>query len=355
MSGTPDAVGDVATPASSVGGQAVIEGVMIRSPHAWAVAVRRPDGDIETETHDLPRLSARSKWAKVPFIRGVLVLGESLTLGFKALTWSADKAAEGEAENERVRLEGIIESARGPLAGLRRKRAGKRLENPGEISRGEMGIAMFGALVVFVGVFMLLPLGGAKLAEEAAGGENVLVFTVAEGVIRVLLFVGYIWAIGRSKEIARVFQYHGAEHKSIWAYEAGDPLDVESVQKYQTMHPRCGTSFLIIVVLLAVLVFTLLGLTEPPLWWTISSRVVLVPVIAGIAYELLKASATASWLHALSWPGIQLQRITTKEPDDAMVEVAISSLLASLTQPEVDEVKERGNVCEPALRATHHG
>ncbi len=355
MSGTPDAVGDAATPASSVGGQAVIEGVMIRSPHAWAVAVRKPDGDIETKTHDLPRLSARSNWAKVPFIRGVLVLGESLTLGFKALTWSADKAAEGEAESERIRLEGIIADARGPLSGWRKQRASTRLENPGQISRGEMGIAMFGALVVFIGVFMLLPLGGAKLAEEAAGGENVLVFTVAEGVIRVLLFVGYIWAIGRSKEIARVFQYHGAEHKSIWAYEAGDPLDVESVQKYQTMHPRCGTSFLIIVVLLAVLVFTLLGLTEPPLWWTISSRVVLVPVIAGISYELLKASATAPWLHALSWPGIQLQRITTKEPDDGMVEVAISSLLASLTENEVDEVIGRGSVCEPALRATHHG
>ncbi len=355
MSGTPDAVGDAAAPAATVGGQAVIEGVMIRSPHAWAVAVRRPDGEIETQTHDLPRLSARSRWAKVPFVRGVLVLGESLTLGFKALTWSADKAAEGEADQERERLEAIIAGARGPLAGWRTKRAEKRLENPGEITRGEMGIAMFGALVLFIGVFMLLPLGGAKLAEEAAGGENVLVFTLAEGVIRVALFIGYIWLIGRNKEIARVFQYHGAEHKSIWAYEAGDPLDVKSVQTYQTMHPRCGTSFLIIVVLLAVLVFTLLGLTEPPLWWTISSRVVLVPVIAGVSYELLKASASASWLHALSWPGIQLQRITTKEPDDGMVEVAISSLLASLNEDEVAEVIERGRVCEPALRATHHG
>lgn len=328
---------------------------MIRSPHAWAVAVRTPDGSIETQTNELPRLSARSRWAKIPFIRGVLVLGESLTLGFKALTWSADKAAAAEADEERERLEKIVNEAKGPFSDWRKKRATKRLENPGEITKSEIGIAMLGALVLFVGVFMLLPLGAGKLAEEAAGGENVLIFTLTEGVVRVFLFVAYIWAIGRSKEIARVFQYHGAEHKSIWAYEAGDPLDVDSVQKYQTMHPRCGTSFLIIVVLLAVLVFTLLGLTEPPLWWTISSRVVLVPAIAGVSYELLKASAATRWLHAMSWPGIQLQRITTKEPDDQMVEVAISSLLASLNEDEVAEVVGRGPICEPALKATNHG
>ena len=328
---------------------------MIRSPHAWSVAVRTPDGGIVTQTNDLPRLSARSRWAKIPLIRGVLVLGESLTLGFRALTWSADKAAAADAEAERERLEKIVASARGPFAENRKARAAKRLENPGEITKAEIGIAMVGALIVFIGVFMLLPLGAGKLAEEAAGGDNVVIFTVVEGVVRVVLFVAYIWVIGQSKEIARVFQYHGAEHKSIWAYEAGDPLDVDSVQKYQTMHPRCGTSFLIIVVLLAVLVFTLLGLTEPPLWWTISSRIVLVPVIAGVSYELLKASASSRWLQVLSWPGIQLQRITTKEPDDQMVEVAISSLLAALTEDEVAEVRQRGPLCEPALAATQHG
>lgn len=339
----------MAQPPATVGGQAVIEGVMIRSPQAWSVAVRRPDGIIETRCENLPRLSSRSRLAKIPFIRGVMVLGESLVLGFKALSWSAEKA--GDSQEERDRLAEKARNLKGPFVDRRRRRINKYLERDQEFGKGELAAAMTLAFIFFVGVFMLAPLGGAKLVENVFGGDNALIFNVAEGFIRVGLLVGYIWLIGRSKEVARVFQYHGAEHKSIYAYEAGDPLTVDAVQKYQTMHPRCGTSFLLIVVLLAVLVFTLVGLSDPGLFWLIASRVLLVPVIAGVSYEVLKASDATRWLHFLSRPGIELQRLTTKEPDDSMVEVAIASLLAAIPGEALEEVKARGAICEPALAA----
>ena len=338
-------------PGSTVGGQAVIEGVMIRSPQAWSVAVRRPDGEIETRSDDLPRLSSRSRLARIPFIRGVLVLGESLSLGFRALTWSAQIASTEEDEKEMARLRNVAENATGPFAGWRRKRAARRLEQGNELNRTDLAIAMTVAVVFFIGVFMLLPLGGARLVENLLGESNAVVFNVAEGIIRVGILVGYIWLIGRSADIRRVLEYHGAEHKSIYAYEAGDPMIVENVQKYQTMHPRCGTSFLLLVVLLSVLVFTLVGVFEPTAFWLVMSRIVLIPVIAGLSYEVLKLSDAKPWLHFLSRPGIELQRLTTKEPDDGQVEVAIASLLAAIPGEARDEVFDRGPVCEAAWGA----
>ncbi|MBT8203162.1 MAG: DUF1385 domain-containing protein [Acidimicrobiia bacterium] len=338
-------------PGSTVGGQAVIEGVMIRSPQAWSVAVRRPDGDIETRTDPLPRLSSRSRLARIPFIRGVMVLGESLSLGFRALTWSAQIASTEEDAKEKARLENLAANAGGPLGGWRRNRATRRLERGSELTKRDLAFAMALALVFFIGVFMLLPLGGARLVENLFGGSNAVVFNVAEGIIRVVILVGYIWLIGRSAEIRRVFQYHGAEHKSIYAYEAGDPMTVQNVQVYQTMHPRCGTSFLLLVVLLSVLVFTFVGLFEPNAFWLVTSRIVLIPVIAGLSYEVLKLSDAKPWLHFLARPGIELQRLTTKEPDDGQVEVAIASLLAAIPGEARDEVFDRGPICEVAWGA----
>lgn len=338
-------------PGSTVGGQAVIEGVMIRSPQAWSVAVRRPDGEIETRSDDLPRLSSRSRLARVPFVRGVLVLGESLSLGFRALTWSAQIASTEEDAKEMARLREVAENASGPFAGWRKKRAARRIEQGNELNRTDLIIAMSVAVVFFIGIFMLLPLGGARLVENLLGGSNAVIFNVAEGIIRVGILVGYIWLIGRSADIRRVFEYHGAEHKSIYAYEAGDPMIVENVQKYRTMHPRCGTSFLLLVVLLSVLVFTLVGVFEPSVFWLIMSRIILIPVIAGLSYEVLKLSDAKPWLHFMSRPGIELQRLTTKEPDDGQVEVAIASLLAAISGEARDEVLDRGPVCEAAWSA----
>lgn len=301
-------------PGATVGGQAVLEGVMMRAPAGWAVAVRRPDDVIEAISHDLPRLSARSRLARIPFVRGVMVLVESLNLGFRALSWSAQKAGDEEEE----------------------------------ITKTQIVVSMSIALVFFVALFMLLPLLVARAADNAFGGNDVW-FNIVDGLVRVGLFIGYIWAIGLSKDIRRVFQYHGAEHKTIHAYEAGDPLTIDAIQKYSPRHPRCGTNFLLIVILISLVVFTLVG--RPSLPWLVASRVFLIPVIAGMSYELLKAAANKTWLAVASRPGIWLQALTTREPDDGMVEVAVASLLAALEGGDVEEVKRRGPVVPGALEA----
>lgn len=303
-------------PPMSVGGQAVLEGVMMRAPHAWAVAVRKPDGEIEAARHELPRLSSRSRLAKMPLVRGVLVLGESLTLGFRALSWSAQKSV-GEEEQE--------------------------------LSKKEIAGSLLVALVVFAGLFIVLPAAAAGwLVRE----ESEVSFVVLEAVIRLVLFVGYIWAIGRSKEIRRVFLYHGAEHMAIHAFEAGEPLSVDSVRRYRPEHPRCGTSFLLIVIILAIVVFSFVG--RPDWFWLIVSRVLGIPVIAGISYELLKWSGTHGgerFAKVMAAPGLWLQRLTTGVPEEDMIEVAVTSLISALEEDQVLEVQQRGPLPSAVLAA----
>lgn len=301
------------SPGASVGGQAVLEGVMMRAPGAWAVAVRRPDGVIEAQSHELPRLASRSRWARIPFTRGVMVLVESLSLGFRALSWSAEKAGTEEGEEE--------------------------------ISRAQIIGTMILAAVVAIGLFALLPVFAANWMTE----DGSLAFVVVDGAIRIALIVGYIWLISRSKEIQRVFQYHGAEHKTIHAYEAGDPMTIEAIQRYSPRHPRCGTSFLILVGIVAFFVF--LTITGLPFVWQVASRVLLIPVIAGLSYEVLKVADQISWMSWASRPGMWLQAITTKEPEDPMVDVAVASLLAALTEDQANEVRARGPVASGALTA----
>jgi uncharacterized protein YqhQ len=302
-------------PANTVGGQAVLEGVMMRAPAAWAVAVRKPDGEIVARRDDLERLSERNRWARIPFVRGIFVLVESLSLGFRALSWSAQKATDEEEE---------------PLTGA------------------QIGWTMALAFVFFAGVFILLP----ALAAGAVSSESGIVFNVTEGVIRLVLFIGYIWAIGRSKEIARVFEYHGAEHMSIHAYEAGEQLSVESVARYQPEHPRCGTSFLLIVVLGSIIIFTFFGV--PGIVFLIVSRLLGIPLIAGLAYEVLRWSGTrpgGRLAAILAAPGIWLQKLTTAVPDEGQIEVAISSLVVALDDERAGEVLGRGGVPDTALQA----
>jgi len=299
-------------PGASVGGQAVIEGVMMRAPAAWAVAVRRPDGVIEAKRTSLPALTTRSRAARTPLVRGMLVLAESLTLGFRALSWSAEKSAE---EDEPVR-------------------------------RGEVVVTMVIAVVFALGLFIFVPVFTAGFLQRFFGDSSI-VFVLLDGLIRIGLIVGYIWLIARSSEIQRVFQYHGAEHKTIHAYENGDPLDVEAIQRYSPRHPRCGTSFIIIVAIVAFVVF--LALAPLVFFWQVIARLALIPVIAGISYEVLKAAAGRPWLAWASKPGIWIQSITTNEPDDHQVEVAVASLLAALDPESVAEVRERGAIASGAL------
>jgi len=301
-------------PGANVGGQAVIEGVMMRAPSAWAVAVRRPDGVIETQSHELPRLSSRSRAARLPFLRGVMVLVESLSLGFRALSWSATRAGEEEEE----------------------------------ITRAQAIGTMVLAVVFAIALFILLPAFAAGWLKRFFDDSS-LWFVILDGILRIVLIVGYIWAISRAKEIQRVFMYHGAEHKTIHAYEAGDPLQIGPIQEYSPRHPRCGTSFLIIVALVAFFVF--LTLAPLPLGWQIAARLVFIPVIAGLSYEILKLAANASWMAWASQPGMWLQAITTKEPTDDQVEVAIASLLAALDTEELADVTSRGEIAPGALAA----
>ena len=287
---------------------------MMRAPSAWAVAARRPDGVIEVQSHELPRLSSRSKAARLPFLRGVMVLVESLSLGFRALSWSAQRAGE---EDE-------------------------------EITRAQAIGTMVIAAIFAVGLFILLPAFAANWLKRFFDDSS-LTFVILDGVLRIALIVGYIWAISRAKEIQRVFMYHGAEHKTIHAYEAGDPMQIEAIQKYSPRHPRCSTSFLIIVALVAFFVF--LTLAPLPLEFQIAARLLFIPLIAGLSYEILKLAANARWMAWASQPGMWLQAITTKEPTDDQVEVAIASLLAALDEGELADVTARGPINEGALGA----
>lgn len=303
-------------PASTVGGQAVLEGVMMRAPSAWSVAVRRPDGVIQARRHDLPRLSTRSTAARIPFVRGVLVLGESLSLGFRALSWSAQMAVDEEEEE--------------PL------------------TNRQIAISMTIALTFFLAIFILIPAFVARFTS----GDSALLFNVVEGIVRLGLFVGYIWAIGRSADIARVFEFHGAEHMTIHAYEAGDPLTVDSVAEYPPEHPRCGTSFLLIVVLASILFFSLIH--QDGIVWLVVTRIVGIPIIAGASYELLRFSGLgrATWLsRTLAAPGLWLQKLTTGRPAADQIEVAIASMVTALDDERFEEIVARGPVPSEALAA----
>ncbi|MDD2850493.1 MAG: DUF1385 domain-containing protein [Desulfuromonadaceae bacterium] len=292
-----------------VGGQAVIEGVMMRAPRSVAIAVRRPDGEIVVKREVVAPLSERFPIVKLPIIRGAVALFTSLVIGIKALNFSATEAmTDDEKEQENKKGKGGSELSSWAMAGT-------------------MAVAFgFG-----ICLFFLLPLYLTKLLTPVIGDNNII-FNLVDGVIRVVVFLLYIWGISRMEDIQRVFQYHGAEHKSIFAFEAGVDLTVENVRSYSRLHPRCGTSFLLIVMLVSIAVFSLI----PKLWpfyLKAGSRIVLLPMIAGISYEFLKWSAmndTHPLVRMVIAPGLSLQRLTTREPDDNQIEVAIRSMNEAL-------------------------
>lgn len=274
------------------GGQAVIEGVMMRGSRKMCVAVRAPGGEIVVHCEPLNARIYNSSIAKVPFLRGLTMLWDTLGLGIRTLVFSAD-VAMGEEE----------------------------VEFSGPIAWGTIAISFIIAIAVFfVGPILLIGLVDRLIASD-------FVSNVLEGSIRMALFLGYVWAIGFIPDIQRVLGYHGAEHKTINTYEAGDELTVEAVGPHSPVHPRCGTAFLLVVMIISILVFALLG--RPPLLLRIVSRIVLIPIIAGIAYEFIKFSAAHQehWLmRLLISPGLWLQSLTTRQPDASMLEVAIAAL-----------------------------
>ena len=285
------------TAAAPIGGQAVLEGVMMRSPSAWSVAVRKPDGEIAEVNQPIRAFSLRHKWARVPVVRGVVALGESLTIGFRALAISANYAAQEEGED------------------------GEDVQT--ELSRGQL----FFAFAVAIGFALLLFKVSPALITNWLPVEGNYSFVVVEGLIRVGLFIGYLLLISMLPDLKRVFQYHAAEHKAINALEAGDELEPEQVQKHSLIHVRCGTAFLLYVMVIAIFVFAFFGRLD---WqWLIVTRILLLPVIAGLAYEVIRFAGKHPqnpFLRTLLAPGLWLQRLTTREPSLDQIEVSIRAL-----------------------------
>jgi uncharacterized protein YqhQ len=283
-------------PTFTYGGQALIEGVLMRGRDAIAVALRHPDGHIVYATERLDSGFHGTRWSKFPFVRGLVVLYETLVVGTRWLVRSA---------NVQAQEEGV------------------------ELGKGSVALMLGLTLVAGVGIFFLLPLFVASVTT--ANVQNGLVQHLVEGLVRVVIFLGYLALIGRAPDIARVFQYHGAEHMTIHALEAGDPLTVTEVRKYPTAHQRCGTEFLVVVILLSIVAFSLVGRQEPLIM--IGSRVLLIPVIASVGYEILRFGArhrANPVVKVLLYPGLLVQMITTKQPTDDMIEVAIVSMEQAL-------------------------
>jgi uncharacterized protein YqhQ len=298
--------------AQAIGGQAVLEGVMMRGPRNWAVAVRKPDGEIAHVAKSIDPLMARHWTLRLPVVRGVVALGESLSIGFRALSVSANYAAQEEAEGD---------------------------EEPAEIGRWALAFAFLVAIGFAVMIFKVGPALLADLLPISSGGWFVLV----EGAIRVCVFVLYLTVLSFIPSLRRVFQYHAAEHKAINAYEAGEELTPERVQRFSLIHPRCGTAFLLWVMVIAIFVFAFFG--RPAWYWLIATRILLLPVIAGIAYELIRFAGKHQdnrLLMALLAPGLWLQRLTTRQPTLDQIEVSIQALS--------DVLEREGQVAPSAAR-----
>ena len=306
------------------GGQAVLEGVMMRGPDRVATAVRLPDGSIDVHATPFVSVAKRSRFFRWPVVRGGFTLIESLALGIKALNYSASVAMEA-AEPKQANDAGG-EGAGGGPAGTE---SGPKTKAASEWKTTfALTATMVVAFALGIFVFFYIPL----VIAGRLGIESGFLFNLVDGVIRVVFFIVYIWAISLWKEMRRVFEYHGAEHKVIFTQEAGEALTPENAKRFGTRHPRCGTSFLLIVMVVSILVFMLTG--KPQNVGQRLARILLVPVIAGVSYEIMKVSARQAgraWARIVSAPGVWLQRITTREPSDEQVEVAIAALSAVLS------------------------
>jgi uncharacterized protein YqhQ len=332
-----------------VGGQAVLEGVMMRSPHAWAIACRKPSGEVVTMSEPLERPSEKHKWMAWPIVRGVMTLGYAMNLGYRALRFSASVAIEDIMQEDgatkeqehgeknhvataasavpptRSGAESQLPAAKSPAAksAASEKSAEKAATVSNWLAIGNLMIS----LAFFIFMYKYLPLLAAtelKKLDPALGGR--IIFNLIDGGIRLVLFLFFIWGVSLFKDIRRVYEYHGAEHKTVFAFENGDPLTTTEVQKYSTYHPRCGTSFLMTVMLISIGFYMLIPWTT--FWARFASRIVLLPVIAGVSYEIIRFAAKhrGSLFALMTAPGLWLQRITTKPPSDEMAQCAITAL-----------------------------
>lgn len=314
---------------SKIGGQAVLEGVMMKAPNKIAIAVRRSNGEIEIESKEISSVKDKYPILKLPVLRGVVTFGETMVLGIKSLMASAQLYGEEEEEYKPSKVESWVS-----------QKTGINIDD----------VMVFFALITAIGfailLFMIAPALLTKFVSRAV--DSNLIKSLIEGVIRLTAFIIYILLISRMKDIKRVFQYHGAEHKTIHCYEHGEELTVENARKFTTLHPRCGTAFLLIVMIISIVAFSFLE------WNNIIVRIVtkllLLPFIAGISYEIIKwaGSSESKWVNVVMYPGLMLQKLTTKEPDDEQLEVAICAFLAAM-----DTIEDREEVVDFEHNQSH--
>src|SRR5690349_14974456 len=292
-----------------VGGQAVLEGVMMRGVSVWAVAMRLPTGEIEIASEPIKPWAQRHRLWRLPVLRGVVALGESLKIGFKALALSANAQLEEDEEGEKEEIGGWV-----------------------------WGLTIALSMVLAVGLFFVVPVGLTSLIKDQLGSP--FLFWLIEGILRTAIFIGYLAVISQLRDLRRVFEYHGAEHKTISCYEAEDELTPARAKLYSRLHPRCGTSFLLIVMVLAIFVFAPIGL--PAWYWLLASRILGIPLIAGLSYEVIKwagKNRRKAWVRGLMWPGLMLQNLTTREPDEEQLAVAIAALEKVLEEEDDERIR----------------
>jgi uncharacterized protein YqhQ len=287
---------------------------MMRGVSVWAVAVRSPEGQIEVESESLVPWAQRHRAWRLPVLRGVVALGESLKIGFKALAISANAQMEEDEEGEKEEIGGWV-----------------------------WGLTIVLSMLMAVGLFFVVPVGLTSLIKDQLGSP--LLFWLVEGLLRTGIFIGYIAAISKMPDLRRVFEYHGAEHKTISCYEAEDEMAPARAKLYSRLHPRCGTSFLLIVMVLSIFVFAPIGL--PAWYWLVASRILGIPLIAGLSYEVIKwagKNRRKAWVRTIMWPGLMLQNLTTREPDEEQLAVAIASLNAVLARETPEEAAKGPNI-----------
>ena len=311
-----------------IGGQGVLEGVMMRAPAMCGLAVRKASGEIVYEKQPVTPISKRNKFFGLPIVRGVASLVDMLGFGVQTITKSAKLFDEQAEDYKPSKLEHFIA-----------KKSGR------DVMDVAMGFAVLLSVVLAVGIFFILPnvltnlIKGWIYGPVALSGSQQFLMNLVDGGIRLLIFVGYVLAVTLVKDIRRVFQYHGAEHKTINCYEHEEELTVENIRKYRTLHPRCGTSYLLLVMVISILLFSLLGWGGP--WYVrIGLRLLMLPVVAGVAYEFLKFAAKSDSLffRVIRWPGLMLQKLTTAQPDDSMIEVAIVAFYAAMDEMSAEEL-----------------
>ena len=330
-----------------VGGQAVLEGVMMRSPHAWAIACRKPSGEVATMSEPLERPSEKHKWMAWPVVRGVMTLGYAMSLGYRALRFSANVAIEDmmekqdDAEKDHVATgassvppmpalslsSGRSQAEPSQQLAVKSSHQSSSREKAASISSWLATVNIIISVAFFIFMYKYLPLLAAteiKKLNPALGGQ--IMFNLVDGIVRLVLFLLFIWGVSLWSDIRRVYQYHGAEHKTVFAFEDGKPLQTAEVQKYSTYHPRCGTSFLMTVMLISIGFYMLIPVTT--FWARFAVRIVMLPVIAGVSYEIIRFAAKhrGSLFSLMTAPGLWLQRITTKPPSDEMAQCAITAL-----------------------------